>query len=68
MKTEEQTARCEVLWHFYDKTEKKHVERWLPATLFSRNPHDGRCHVRADNGWVAIDAAPECVRNITPVN
>ena len=56
--------RCEVLWHFFDPKLKKHVERWLPGVLISRNTHDGTCHVKTDNGWTAIEAAPECVREI----
>lgn len=53
--------RCEVLWHFYCKDEKKHVERWLPANLIQRHS-DARCEVRTDCGKYAWDAAPECVR------
>lgn len=57
-------TRCEVLWAFYDKDKGRHVERWLPATLHYRRSYDGRCHVVADNGFEAMDAAPECVREV----
>ena len=59
--TTQSPVRCEVLWHFYDKNEKKHVDRWLPANLLSTDC-DGRHHVECDNGFKTYDAAPECVR------
>lgn len=54
-------VRCEVLWHYFDKAEKKHVERWLPGVLLETFAN-GRHHVRCDNGFTTEDAAPECVR------
>lgn len=58
-------SRCEVLWHFYDKERKKHVERWLPANLLGVDCN-GRCTVECDNGFWTNDAAPECVRFPVP--
>lgn len=59
-------ARCEVLWHMGYDEKCKSVERWLPATAISLHSaidrEEGRIEVRADCGFYASDAAPECVR------
>jgi hypothetical protein len=55
------SERVEILRHFYCTDRKRHVEEWIPGVLIARHS-DGRCYVRADRGWVARDAAPECVR------
>lgn len=65
--TTQTESRCEVLWHFYCKAEKKHVTRWLPGVLLYRRS-DGRCEVRTDCGKSAADAAPECVRQAIATN
>jgi hypothetical protein len=61
------TTRCEVLWHYYDKASKRHVNRWLPAVMLGRSAAVDRAyryHVRTDCGRETDMAAPECVRLI----
>lgn len=55
--------RVEIEWDFYDKELGERVVRWIPGELIEDRA-DGRKHVVADCGWVALDAAPECVRSL----
>lgn len=54
--------RIEILWSFYDKKLKKYTEAWLPGELIGQNSKG--LEVRADNGFYAFDASPDCVREI----
>ena len=51
------TQKVLIEWNFYSKEKKAHVTGELIHTN-----SDGTMHVKADNGFEAMDAAPECVK------
>jgi hypothetical protein len=59
-------AKVLIEWNFYSKEKKAHVTEWLPGELIHTNS-DGTMHVKANNGFEAMYAAPECVKLVPTI-